>query len=130
MADRPDPVAMEGTAFIPAPEKVESSYNYALIISALDDIRKISNVSLIFNVLIDNYNYKKENIIVLYSYDGHNYSNGWFDNLDGPLNPDGDIDGPATWANIQSTIAQLTNDLGHDHQLAVFFTGVPWYFEV
>lgn len=62
---------------------------------------------------------------VLYSYDGHNYSNGWYDDLDGPLEPSDDIDGPATWDNIQTTITNLTEDLGHGDQLAVFFTGVP-----
>ncbi|MCD4698105.1 MAG: hypothetical protein K8S16_17910 [Bacteroidales bacterium] len=30
-ADRPDPIAMDGTAFVPDPQKVESNYNYALI---------------------------------------------------------------------------------------------------
>ncbi|MCF8369039.1 MAG: hypothetical protein K9G76_08335 [Bacteroidales bacterium] len=134
-ANRPDPIPMEGTAFIPTPEKVESSYNYALIICALDDIRNISNVSLIFNVLIDNYNYKKENIIVLYSYDGHNYSNNWNDDLDGPEIQSNDIDGPATYATIQQVIAEMKGEiqdpeyvlkaLGHGDQLAVFFTGVP-----
>ncbi|MBC8485377.1 MAG: hypothetical protein H8D45_04980 [Bacteroidetes bacterium] len=32
LADRPDPLAMESTAFVPDPEKVVSNYNYALIV--------------------------------------------------------------------------------------------------
>ncbi len=124
-AVRPDLIAMDGTPFVPDPQKVESNYNYALIICAMDNMRNISNVSLIFNVLIQNYNYKKENIIVLYNYDGHNYSNRWYDDLDGPLEPSYDIDGEATWENIQTTITNLSTDLEHSDQLAIFFTGVP-----
>ncbi|MEZ5197821.1 MAG: right-handed parallel beta-helix repeat-containing protein [Bacteroidales bacterium] len=133
-ANRPDPIVMDGTAFVPDPQKVESNYNYALIISAIDDVRNISNVSLIFNVLTQNYNYKEENIIVLYSYDGHNYSNDWGDNLNN-IDPEDDIDGPATWATIQQVITEMKGEepnpvyvleaLGHGDQLAVFFTGVP-----
>ncbi len=125
LAERPDPIAMDGTAFVPDPQKVESNYNFALIVVSMDEYRNWYNTSLIYNVLLQNYNYQKDNIFVLYNYDGHSYLQGIEDgDLDGDGNND-DIDGPATWANIQSTIAQLTNDLGHGDQLAVFFTGVP-----
>jgi len=125
MASRPAPIAMDGTAFVPNPEKVLSDYNYALIIVSMDEYRNWYNTSLIYNVLLQNYNYQKDNITVLYSWDGHSYLpdvNG--DDLDGDFVED-DIDGPATYANIQTTITNLTNDLGHGDQLAVFFTGVP-----
>jgi hypothetical protein len=126
LADRPEPIAMDGTAYVPDPQKVESNYNYALIIVAMDEYRNWYNTSLIYNVLLQNYNYKKENIFVLYSYDGHSWLpnvNG--DDLDDPTDPSDDIDGPATWASIQSTITDLTNDLTNGDQLAVFFTGIP-----
>ena len=132
MADRPDPVAMDGTAFVPDPQKVESNYNYALIIVSMDQPRNWYNTSLIYSVLKQNYNYKDENIFVLYRWDGNSQLGN---NLDGPLNPDDDIDGPATWATIQQVIAEMKGEipdptyvmeaLGHGDQLAVFFTGVP-----
>ncbi|MBM3435581.1 MAG: hypothetical protein FJY07_05105, partial [Bacteroidetes bacterium] len=135
-ADRPDPVAIDGTAFVPDPQKVESNYNYALIVVAMDEYRNWYNTSLIYNVLLLNYNYKKDNIFVLYSYDGHSWLpnvNG--DDLDDPADPSDDIDGPATWATVQQVLAEMkgeepnpvyvTEALGHGDQLAVFFTGVP-----
>lgn len=123
LAEHPDPVAMDGTAFMPDPLKVESNYNYALIIVSMDQPRNWYNTSLIYNVLMQNYNYKAENIFVLYSWDGNSYIPPNYNNLDG-IEGD-DIDGPATWFNIQSAIADLTATLGHDDQLAVFFTGIP-----
>ena len=132
-ADRPDPVAMDGTAFVPDPQKVESNYNYALIIVAMDEYRNWYNTSLIYNVLMQNYNYKAENIIVLYNWNGES-DLPMGENLDN-LDPDNDIDGPATWATIQQVIAEMKGEepnpvyvpeaLGHGDQLAVFFTGVP-----
>ncbi len=124
-ADRPEPIAMEGTAYVPDPDKVVSNYNYALIIVSMDDYRNWYNTSLVYNVLKDSYNYTEENITVLYNYDGHSYLP---DVNDGDLDGDGsndDIDGAATWSNIQTTLSNLTNSLGHGDQLAVFFTGVP-----
>ncbi|MBL7105922.1 MAG: hypothetical protein ISS18_16475, partial [Bacteroidales bacterium] len=123
-ADRPDPVVMDGTSFQPDPEKVLSNYNYALIVVSMDNPRNWYNTSLIYNVLIQNYNYQEQNIFVLYSWDGNSAATPNYNDLDGDGNYD-DIDGEATWDNIQSTIAQLTTDLGHGDQLAVFFTGVP-----
>jgi hypothetical protein len=120
---KPAPVALAGTAFVMAPETVPGDHNYALIVAAQDNTRNWYNTSLIYNVLIQKYNYNKENIIVLYSWNGES-SLPEGEDLDGDENHD-DIDGPATWANIQSTITGLVNDLGHQHQLAVFFTGIP-----
>ena len=123
-ADRPTPISMDGTAFVPDPEKVLSNYNYALIIVSMDNPRNWYNTSLIYNVLLQNYNYQKDNIIVLYSWDGNSNATDYLNDLDGlPLS--NDLDGEATWDNIQSTITNLTTDLGHGDQLAVFFTGVP-----
>jgi len=125
MASRPAPIAMDGNAFVPDPEKVLSNYNHALIVVAMDEYRNWYNTSLIYNVLLQNYNYQKDNITVLYNYDGHCYLQGIDDgDLDGNTFQD-DIDGPATHAYIQTTITNLTNSLGHGDQLAVFFTGVP-----
>ena len=123
-ANRPDPIAMDGTAFVPDPQKVESNYNYALIIVSMDNPRNWHNTSLIYNVLMQNYNYKKENILILYNWNGQSGYEPYLSDLDGNGSFD-DIDGPATWDNIQSTIANLTANLGHGDQLAVFFTGVP-----
>ncbi len=120
-ADRPDPIAMDGTPFITDPEKVASNYNYALIIVSMDNPRNWYNTSLIYNVLQDSYNYQADNIFVLYSWDGNSILGQNLDDED----PENDIDGPATPANIQTTITNLTTDLGHGDQLAVFFTGVP-----
>jgi tetratricopeptide (TPR) repeat protein len=79
---------------------------------------------LIYNVLLQQpNNYKKENIIVLYNFDGHSYLLG--DDLDDPNETSVDIDGPATFANIQSVISDLVLSLTRGDQLAVFFTGVP-----
>lgn len=124
-ADRPDTIAMDGTPFDPDPQKVASNYNFALIIVALDNPRNWFNTSLIYNVLKDNYNYQSDNIIVLYSWDGNSTATIYENDLDGPAVTSNDIDGPATWENIQTTITNLTTDLGHGDQLAVFFTGVP-----
>ncbi len=123
-ANRPEPVSMDGTAFTPDPEKVLSNYNYALIIVAMDNARNWYNTSLIYNVLTQNYNYQEDNIFVLFSWDGNSTSTDYYNNLNGDAIID-DIDGPATYTNIQTTITNLTNDLKHGNQLAVFFTGVP-----
>ena len=126
LAVRPNPVDIDGTSFVADPQKEESNYNYALIVVAIDEYRNWYNTSLIYNVLLQNYYYQKENIFVLYNYDGHSYLpnvNG--DDLDDPSDPSDDIDGPATMNNIQATIANLTASLEHGDQLAVFFTGVP-----
>lgn len=124
LANRPASVTMVGTAFTPDPEAKSSDYNYALIIVSTDNPRNWFNTSLVYNVLIDNYNYPEENIFVLYSWDGNSTSTPNYNDLDGDGSYD-DINGPATWSNIQSTIADLTTSLGHSDQLAVFFTGVP-----
>jgi len=63
LANRPEPVVMDGAPFVPVPEE-DSEFNYALIICAEDYERNISNVSLIFNVLSQTYNYNKEKIYV------------------------------------------------------------------
>jgi hypothetical protein len=134
LADRPDPIAMDGTQFVPDPQKVESNYNYGLIIASMDEPRSWFNTSLIYNVLMQNYNYKKENIFILYNYDGETHIPNFNNDLDGDTYED-DIDGPATWATIQQVIAEMkgeepnpvyeTEALGHGDQLAVFFTGIP-----
>ncbi|MCD4729242.1 MAG: hypothetical protein K8R74_01485, partial [Bacteroidales bacterium] len=98
MADRPDPIAMDGTAFVPDPQKVLSNYNYALILVAMDEPRSWYNTFLIYNVLIQNSNYQKNNIYVLYSYDGETHLPFFDNDLDGDTYED-DIDGPATWEN-------------------------------
>jgi hypothetical protein len=90
---------------------------------------------LIYNVLLEKYNYQKENIIVLYSWDGNSSATIFENDLDGPTFLTNDLDGPATWDNIQQVIAEMKGEvqnptyvleaLGHGDQLAVFFTGVP-----
>jgi len=111
-AIRPDPIAMDGVPFVPNPEKVESNYNYALIIVAMDEPRNWYNTSLIYSVLKQNYSYQVNNIFVLYNYVGYTHLSGFTNNLDNE-DPVNDIDGPATYANIQTTITDLTETLGH-----------------
>lgn len=133
LTDRPDSVPMDGTAYVPDPQKVESNYNYALIVVAMDDYRNWYNASLVYNVLIQNYNYQEDNIIVLYNWNGES-DLPMGEDLDGD-DADDDIDGPATWETIQQVITELSEDvpnpqyvtekMEHGDQLAVFFTGVP-----
>ena len=118
LADRPEPIAMESTAYVPNPEKVLSNYNHALIIVSMDEARSWYNTSLIYNVLMQSYNYQKENITILYSYDGETHIPYFNNDLDGDTY-DNDIDGPATYSNIQTTISELSSSLEHSDQLAV-----------
>lgn len=131
--DLPDPIVMDSTSFVPDPEDEESNYNYALIVVSIDEERNWYNASLVYNVLLQNYNYKKDNIFVLYSWDGNSGFYPYYNDLDGDGNFD-DIDGPATWENIINVINDLSGEednfedvpeLQHSDQLAVFFTGVP-----
>jgi hypothetical protein len=127
----PQPVAKNSVSYSADPLRVISKSNYALIIVSFDDMRNWFNTSLIYNVLVQSYNYQKNNIIVLYGWDGN--SKLYLNDLDGG-NPSNDIDGPATFENIMNTIndfSGLENNfpevpkLGHDDQLAIFITGVP-----
>lgn len=62
-ADRPEPIVMDGMPYSPDPSKVLSNYNFALIIVSMDNPRNWYNTSLIYNVLLQNYNYQKDNIV-------------------------------------------------------------------
>jgi hypothetical protein len=127
----PIPLVSNNVSYIQDQSMVLNKSNYAIIISSFDGTRNWFNTSLIYNVLIQTYHYQKNNIVVLYGWDGS--SALYLNDLDGG-SLSKDIDGPATIENIKRTINNFSgqeNDsniapkLGHDDQLAVFFTGVP-----
>jgi tetratricopeptide (TPR) repeat protein len=122
-------------------DQIEPNDHYfAVIVCVNDDQTNWNDVSLVYNSLIQEYGYKKENVFVHYSYDGNSNTN-YFNDLDN----DGidDLDYPATFESVYATFDELagnTNNnpdipvLGHRDLLSVFFTDVPvdplhrWYF--
>ncbi len=111
MVTRPEPVEIGGIGFTPDETKDQSENNYALIIVAIDDAKNWYNTSLIYNVLIQSYYYQKQNIIVLYSWDGNSTATPNYNNLDGTENPENDIDGPAIADNVLQVIDEMRGEV-------------------
>jgi tetratricopeptide (TPR) repeat protein len=100
--------------------------SFALIFSNYDNDKAWHEVSLIYNVLIQTYGYKKENIFVHYANGNSSFGN----DLDGGTSSN-DIDYNSTMESVQNTLNEMAgitdsdpdiNQLTRRDQLALFFT--------
>jgi hypothetical protein len=92
-------------------------HKFAVLISATDSQWWWNDISVLYNTLIQNYGYLKENIYVLYN---TGYS-GFGSDLDNDGN--NDIDYDASKDQVQTIFSQLSNTLMHGDQLFVFICG-------
>lgn len=132
-APRPTPPDLPGNVSNTPSTGIMSNYNYAMIVCALDEQTYWNDVSLIYNTLISEYNYDKQNIFVHYNWNGSSsLPNG--NDLDGNDVPSNDIKYDATWNRVIKTLKNLSGQLSNDpevpqlepgDQLAIFFTGTP-----
>ena len=131
-ASHPEPVTLTGEGGAMMDPLPPNDHYFAVIVCVEDNQANWNDVSLVYNTLIQEYGYQKENIFVHYNFSGTSPLYG--NDLDDPNDPSVDIDYPATHPAINATFYELAGvynndpnipELGHDDLLSVFFTDVP-----
>ena len=131
-ASHPEPFTITGEGGAMMDPLPPNDHYFAVIVCVEDNQSNWNDVSLVYNTLIQEYGYKKENIFVHYSFVG-NSTTHYLNDLDGGLYSN-DLDYPATHSAINATFNELAGfynndpdipELGHDDLLSVFFTDVP-----